>query len=228
MYLVDMPPEVQALLMQISFTLDFSIDIGFEGIGVPMQCLGLESYLNKLAFMMAWPVLLIAGIIAGFFLWNIVVQMRAKRKINAKLACKEAGFQSLPVCLVILFLVFPAVSTVAFEGLDVCEEFSSREPEFLINNQFTQDISFLKADPQVVCDTPQHTQIQALALVAVLLYPLGIPAFFFVMLRIVRKELKAQRSSRLSEALGFLHRDYESDFYYWESAPNMRGSNSNL
>ena len=47
-------------------------------------------------------------------------------------------------------------------------------------------------------------------------------AFFFVMLRIVRKELKAQRSTRLSEALGFLHRDYKSDrLPAWGSNPPL-------
>ena len=226
-----MPPEVQALLLQISFSLDFSIDIGFEGIGVPMQCLGLDSYYNKLAFMITWPIFLIASIVGGYFLWNVIVvqKMRARQKTDLKLAGKEAGYQSLPVCLVILFLVFPAISTLAFEGLDVCDVFLSQNPEFLDRSgNLVPTISFLKADYKVQCNTPQHDRVQELAFVAVFLYPVGIPAFFAVMLRTVRKELKAKRTSRLSEALGFLHRDYESDFYYWESTPNLRGLNLNL
>ena len=37
-----------------------------------------------------------------------------------------------------------------------------------------------------------------------------------MLLRQVRKTLKSHRSTRLSEALGFLHHDFDARHYYWE------------
>ena len=103
----------------------------------------------------------------------------------------------LQVVLFICFLVFPVVSTLAFEGLDLCDPFViSTNPE----TQEEESISFLMADYNVVCGTPAHTEVQALAAVAVMIYPIGIPFLYGVMLSRVRETLRARRATRFSEA----------------------------
>ena len=67
---------------------------------------------------------------------------------------------ALPGLLVLSFLVFPMVSSAAFRAFS-CEEFSNGR-------------SFLRADYAVECGTEEHRQVQSIAWLGILLYPVGI------------------------------------------------------
>ena len=50
---------------------------------------------------------------------------------------------------------------------------------------------------------------------AVLVYPVGVPVIFAILLFRVRRELQGERETLLSSALGFLHREYEPRYFWW-------------
>ena len=74
----------------------------------------------------------------------------------------------MPHLLTLSFLVFPMVSSAAFQAFP-CEEFD--------------DGSFLRADFAIECGTPEHDQVVTLAWVGILLYPVGISLLYIVLSR---------------------------------------------
>ena len=59
------------------------------------------------------------------------------------------------------------VSSAAFQAF-ACDEFDNGK-------------SFLRADFAVECDTPEHDSLQGLAIIGILLYPVGISLLYSVL-----------------------------------------------
>ena len=78
-------------------------------------------------------------------------------------------------------------------------------------------MSFLKADYRVVCEGAEHETIKAVALLAVCLYPVGIPLMYLLLLIAARRAIIEERPTRLSTALSLLHRDFVKRLYWYES-----------
>lgn len=75
---------------------------------------------------------------------------------------------------------------------------------------------YLRADVAITCGTPDHAAAQAAALLAILLYPLGLLLFFGLLLMLARSAIVADKPTRLSTAVAFLHREYEPIMFWWE------------
>ena len=127
-YDVPMPAAVANLL---SFFELFNINIG--GIGLPMQCMGLGTYEQQLAFMMLTPVVLAAVLLLGFLLRSCCAGKGAGAGLLA----------ALPWLLSLSFLVFPMVSSSAFRAFS-CEDFDSGR-------------AYLLADYSVECSTDSYS-----------------------------------------------------------------------
>jgi|TARA_B110001469_G_C9579265_1_gene287278 hypothetical protein len=54
------------------------------------------------------------------------------------------------------------------------------------------------------------------AIIAVLLYPVGIPLMYLLLLIAARRAIVKERPTRLSTALSFLHRDFVPRLYWYE------------
>ena len=78
-------------------------------------------------------------------------------------------------------------------------------------------MSFLKADYRVVCEGAEYETIKAVALLAVCLYPVGIPLMYLLLLIAARRAIIEERPTRLSTALSLLHRDFVKRLYWCES-----------
>ena len=65
------------------------------------------------------------------------------------------------------------VSSAAFQAF-ACDEFDNGK-------------SFLRADFAVECDTPEHDSLQGLAIIGILLYPVGISLLYSVLFLKARK-----------------------------------------
>ena len=61
-----------------------------------------------------------------------------------------------------------------------------------------------------------------MAIIAVLLYPVGIPLMYLLLLIAARRAIVKERPTRLSTALSFLHRDFEPRMYGWEIAEQFK------
>ena len=147
--------------------------------------------------------------------------------------------KALPTLLLLSFLVFPMVSSLAFRAW-ACEEF--------------EDAAYLRDDYSVTCwTTSEHRRIVRMAVAGILICappwrpepserhrstplrvplfspllsrarvafaaadPVGITLLYMALFRAARHAIAAGRPTALSSALGFLTRDFEVKFYYWE------------
>ena len=106
-YDVKMPESIVKLLDRIDV-----ININLTALGLPLSCMGLGGYWQRLAFTMFLPVL-VALLIVAFFLCRGFVRGQS---------CKERLLAALPWLLPLSFIVFPMVSSSSFRAFS-CEEF---------------------------------------------------------------------------------------------------------
>ena len=66
------------------------------------------------------------------------------------------------------------------------------------------------------CLSSEHTPIVVLGALALVLYPVGVPLLFLQLLRAARPAIVSSKPTRLSKAIGSLHRYYEVNYYAWE------------
>ena len=102
-----MPNEVAQLLSFFEV-----LNINIEGVGLPLQCLGIGSYEQQLATTMLLPVAIAAVLFVGF---------------ATRSCCSGKGFvagflPALPWLLFLSFLVLPLVSSACFRAFS-CEHF---------------------------------------------------------------------------------------------------------
>ena len=143
--------------------------------------------------------MLIAAIFAGCVLAALRPAKRNGRATAARL--KEGALTALPSCLLVSFLAFPMVASLAFQGFS-CETFDDGS-------------SYLYADYSIDCDDDaQYGPVKRLALAAILLYPVCMPLSYALLLRAARRAIVSGRPSALSKALNFLHRDVEPRCYW--------------
>jgi hypothetical protein len=89
-----------------------------------------------------------------------------------------------------LFLIYPSVSSTVLR-LYVCKDIGTK--------------SFLLADLRVECHTDKWYMYSYGSLLCVLLYPIGIPCFFFVVLWTNRESLQ---DPNVKNTIGFLYDGY--------------------
>ena len=77
---------------------------------------------------------------------------------------------------------------------------------------------WLRADYAVRCDGAEYADVRTLAVLALLLYPIGIPLAYGGLLFLARRALLDGKPTVLSQALTFLHGEYHARFFWWELA----------
>ena len=174
------------------------VNISIKGFGLPLQCIGLGSFAQQLAFTMLIPVGLAMIIMLGFV---------------GRHACRDGGglrvalIAALPWLLTLSFLVFPMVSSAAFRAF-ACELFDNGK-------------SYLRTDYGLECSTEDHISeahenAKRLAWVAVLLFPVGISLLYACLLLHERQTILKERVTTLSQSLAFLVRDQKPSYFWWE------------
>ena len=197
-YDLELPGAVVRLLESFDI-----ININIEAMGLPLQCLGLGSYGHSLAFTMFAPLLLAAAYALYHLAWPCVEALLARDpRCLRRGRPKEQLMAALPGLLVLSFLMFPMVSSAAFRAFS-CEGFSNGR-------------SFLRADYAIECGTADHRLVQSIAWLGILLYPVGISVVYAVLLLAARPALVQEKPTALSKALGFLVRDFDVQFMWWE------------
>ena len=68
----------------------------------------------------------------------------------------------------------------------------------------------MRDDLRIQCGSPEHGDATSLAYLAIVLYPVGIPLLYLLLLRSARGAITMDRPTHLSSALSFLHRDFEA------------------
>ena len=190
--MVSMPASVAALLDRFE-----GINLNIDAFGLPLSCLQIGSFFNRLLFVVLAPYVLALLILA----WCTTREALASK---CSLTLFKGGLiRALPYLLGLSFLAFPMVASLAFQVF-VCENFDD-------------GTSFLMADYSVNCkDSDEYARVVSLAVVAIALYPIAIPSICLLLLLIARKSIIAEHPTLLSSSLAFLHQDYEPSMYWWE------------
>ena len=202
-YEIRLPAEIRRLLQQLSFI----ISLGFEG--VPLSCLGAKGYVLRLLLSMLLPCLIVL-ILLIVMLARLQVARRVP-KVKSRHATREfsqhehlvtktplfvrAITEVTPMILRIFFLAYPIVTNVAFEAFS-CFEFEGAS-------------SWLIADVSIECGTDEHAQTQALAWIAIIIYPVGLILLNALLLVRARRAIEFGPQTELSMALNFLHSEYK-------------------
>ena len=132
---------------------------------------------------------------------------------STKETVRVGVLKALPSLLVLSFLVFPMVSSVAFQAFS-CEEFDGGK-------------AFLRADFAVECQTPEHSNARVLALVAILFYPIGVTLLYAGLFRKAKRAILDDKPTALSSALDFLTLDFEKQWFMWVSLHKSKTLPSN-
>ena len=187
---VSMPASVAALLDTFE-----GLNLNIDSVGLPLPCLQIGSFFNRLLFVVLMPYVIALLIIA----W-----CTSSEALAASSTWLKGGLiRALPYLLGLSFLAFPMVSSLAFQAFS-CESFDD-------GTRF-----FLRADYSLNCDTDEYDAVMNLAWAAIVLYPLAIPLVCLVLLLSTRKAILNEQPTPLSRALAFLHQDYEPSMFWWE------------
>lgn len=94
------------------------------------------------------------------------------------LMCAFAMDQFWKLFLYGLFLIYPSVSSTVLRHF-VCKQIDDR--------------SYLWSDLRIQCYTDRWTSFSFVSIALILLYPIGIPVFFFALLKLNQKDLNQPR-----------------------------------
>jgi len=120
--------------------------------------------------------------------------------------------KALPAALMSLFVLYPKVTFVAFEGFP-CYEFK-------VSNTKTR--RFLRTDVSIDCDSDQWNEVGLLAWTAIVIYPIGLLAATAVMLWIASSSIADGRKTQFSSAISFLYSEYNVATFWWELMEMLR------
>ena len=187
-----MPNDVVSILNALSSVFSF----GMQGVATtPLACLGLNGYVYELLFWLIFPA--VACLV--MLVYAVGAARLCRKKDDSSGTLVE---QVLPPVLRLMFILYPLVTTAAFEGFP-CYEFDGGD-------------GWLIADVSIKCRTPAHASVTSLAWIAVFVYPIG---FWLVSLLLLLRASKAITSgveTPLSRALIFLYKEYDVSCFWWE------------
>jgi hypothetical protein len=136
----------------------------------------------------------------------------AEVKVHAEEERKTLVHHVLPGVLVTLFVFYPRVTFVAFEGFP-CHK-------FVVSNTTTR--RFLRADVDIDCDSYEGEQVRQLAWTAIVMYPIGVLIASAAMLWMASDSIAVGKRTHFSNAISFLYVEYDDEMYWWELMEMLR------
>ena len=198
---VPFPKEAQRVLSIFEV---FNINIA--GLSLPLSCMGLGTFWDQLLFTILFPV----GIAICIYICAVAYASLSQNRGSSQgirddrsLPLRVGGLLALPHLLTLSFLVFPMVSSTAFQAFS-CDDFEDGSG------------SFLRADLAIDCSTPEYVEVVSLAWMGILLYPVGISLLYAVLFRKANRAILDEKPTALSRSLGFLTLDFEKAWFAWE------------
>ena len=176
---------------------------------VPGQCIPF-GFRTRLLMRAILPLVLLAAILLGTI---VVFYCRSARGLSTHSRwLSDALMVSAPIALFGSFILCPTVSKGIFDTWD-CTEYE-------LDSATGEMRTFLNSDLQIVCSGNEHPEeydtIKIIAYIFVLLWPIGMPVIFLLVLWPNRKALRQRRSTRMVQATSFLHKEYDPSYFWWE------------
>ena len=179
------------------------------GYFYPGQCIAV-GFRNRLLLRAILPIVLLVAIplctIAFFYC------RYARNPGTRGRWLSDALVVAAPFDLFVSFLLCPTVSKGIFDTWD-CTKYE-------LDGATGEVRTFLKADLQIVCggnDYPEeYDQINNIAYFFLLIWPIGMPLIYMLVLFPNRQALRQGRKTRMVQATAFLHKEYNPTVFWWE------------
>ena len=208
LFSLSLPPEYFEWMSTFAW-----INLDWFALAVAPECVG--DYHTRLIIKALGPLVPIAALVGGGALVSIVAACRKAAADGSAVhfleAAKAGALRTLPATLAAIFALVPSISARIFSTFS-CEPFT-------LDDASGATRSFLYSDAAVECGTTQHEALTALASGLVVLWPVGAPALFGVLLFDSRGRTA---SSALPRAVAFLHTEYRDEYHCWELLELMR------
>ena len=129
----------------------------------------------------------------------------------------KAVLNALPWVLFISFCICSSISSAIFKAWD-CVEYSDDAAANVTR-------AYLRSFPKMECwvtvngvstSTQDYQVVTNLAIIYMVVWPVGLPLLYLLLLAPQRKVLREHKSSLMRRATAFLHREYEPKYYLWE------------
>jgi len=121
--------------------------------------------------------------------------------------------QTLHFVLLVVFMLYPKVTNVAFEGFP-CFWFDA-----------VGDVpkrGWLRTDVSIECNTPDHDAVKQVAWAAVVIYPIGLWLASLALLRKASTTILSGKTTAFSRSVTFLYQGYRVPTFWWELMEMLR------
>ena len=188
--------------------LEIASDFGLDMI-IPGECFG--SYRMRLLISSCWPIVLLFAATVALVVreLNRSRLKRSKQHVNTAFLLSlshthrqavQTGLQrSLPLILVATFVLVPSTATRIFMTF-LCDTIE-------IDAQPREMRRYLHDDLALRCDGSEYAATRNVALAFLVIWPLGTPVLYILLLMASREALRAGKRTALSRATNFLSDD---------------------
>jgi hypothetical protein len=149
------------------------------------------------------PLIFIGMVVLGSFLYLLRLRSYSRTALL---------WTVLPLTVRVLFLLYPLLANVAFSAFSCYDPLDNDGPSYLI------------ADVEIVCGSTEHATAKASAGVALGIYVFGVFLLKALLLRCVYTAILNQTPTHLSNAIAFLHGEYEPWASWWELCTSVAAS----
>lgn len=206
-------PSLFASLLNIGSLLNINFA---AALGV--TCYGSFDYIDYLVMTTIIPVLLSTTLLIICISHVVYVQYR---RTNSEATITTIIGKYLTIFLIGTFLVLPGVSVYIFRVFS-CHDIDP-------NDDVPGDDIYMRADYSISCVSSRYYFGRIYAVCMILVYPVGVPFLYFILLYSRRHFIQTRDSKALSELclakmkpLSFLYSSYEPRYWYWEIVETFR------
>ena len=206
-----LPPDMQEYTQWVHL-MEFPADLS-DVLFVRAACFG--SYRKQLLIGSSWPLVLLFVAVAGCTC-RVYIQSRQKLSDPSIVALPPVGFwvavraafqQTLPLTLVVTFVLVPSTATRIFKTF-LCDPIELRR--------------YLHDDLAMDCDSDEYTTTHNVAIVMLVVWPVGVPLLYALVLWANRKALANGALTPETIASEFLTGDYKHSSFWWEPLEMLR------
>ena len=167
---------------------------------------------RRLLISTCWPIVVIVGAAASLVGLELARDCFEADRAVARDSKPTPGHTAvqgvLPLTLVLTFVIVPSTATRIFKTFQ-CDRIEYDETSGAARRYLADDLA-------LDCDGPDYAATRTTANIMLILWPVGVPLMYAVLLWASRDALLAGTSTRLSRATAFLSGDYEAVAFWWE------------
>uniref|UniRef100_A0A7S4F8J4 Uncharacterized protein n=1 Tax=Chrysotila carterae TaxID=13221 RepID=A0A7S4F8J4_CHRCT len=191
-----------------------------DSIFLPGKCYS-ENYLALLLSGSLWPWGAIAAGLVASVAWESACKGKRQRPSPSWRGTIARGVgRILPFALLLTFLCVVSASTRVFKTF-LCDSFVFEDGD-AANDYKPVYRSYLHDDYSLDCSSSEYRRSRNWAYALIALWPAGIPFFYSLFLGLNRKAIYDRKPNELSRSIGFLHRDYKTQLFWWEAIELLR------